>query len=32
MTREPVQILVVDDEDMVRLLIRRILEEHGYGR
>jgi len=30
MTREPVQILVVDDEDMVRLLIRRILEEHGY--
>ena len=30
MTQEPAQILIVDDEDMVRLLIRRILEEKGY--
>lgn len=30
MTQEPTQILVVDDEDMVRLLIRRTLEEKGY--
>jgi DNA-binding response OmpR family regulator len=31
MSREPAQILVIDDEDTVRRLIRRTLEEKGYS-
>jgi len=29
---EPARILVVDDEEMVRTLLQRTLEEAGYGK